>query len=152
MLSVSAGVLQCTIVFCVSTGVCYCVKCISRSAVVCYRALCISRSAAVYYSVMCASESTGAIVTTTIFKSCYMRMCLLEGGSACNRLLSDVFQQSAGLIVGVTCPVMFGVPAGMLECTLWLSIVCCYMYQSECWSGHVRSSCTFQGIYDSTWP
>ena len=73
-----------------------------------------------------------------------MRMCLLGGGSACNRLLSDVFQQSAGLNVGVTCPVMFGVPAGMLECTLWLSIVCCYMYQSECWSGHVRSLCTFQ--------
>ena len=38
-----------------------------------------------------------------------MRMCLLGGGSACNRLLSDVFQQNAGPNVGVTCPVMFGV-------------------------------------------
>ena len=71
-----------------------------------------------YYCVMCISKSAGAIVTATILKSCYMRICQLGSGSACNRLLSDVFQQSAGLNVGVTCTVMFGVPAGVLECTL----------------------------------
>ena len=77
-----------------------------------------------------------------------MRMCLLGGGSACNRLLSDVFQQSAGLNVGVTCPVMFGVPAGMLECTL-CAVICTSQSTGVDMSGvRVRS----RGYYDSTWP
>ena len=68
---------------------------------------------------MCISESAGAIVTAAILKSCYMRMCQLVGGSgsACNRLLSDVFQQSAGLNVG-------------------LPVLLCLVYQLECWSVH----------------